>query len=83
MPSIEIETLRSQHPGISDAEAAEAYAKENGYIAIVAYKKGSNPKGFTNIGCCRTADHLNDYMTSPYCDDAEIIYAEGDVLPPG
>ena len=77
MPSIQIETLRSQYPGISDAEAAEAYAKESGYIAIVAYKKGSKPKGFTNIGCCRTAADVREYLTSPYCDDPEVIYAEG------
>jgi hypothetical protein len=73
MPSLLIKIMRENYPGESDAESARAYAQEHGYIAIVRYKSNGAPD-FTHVGVCRTESEIRNYLTSPYCCDAEVIY---------
>jgi len=73
MPSLLIEILRENYPGKSDVESARAYAQEYGYLAIVRYKFNS-ASDFTHVGVCRTESEIRDYMTSPICCDAEVLY---------
>lgn len=72
MSSISID--RAGNPGKSDAEIAEAVAKEYGYIVVVRYKNSPGASEFTNFGMCRTEEKIQGYLNSPYCHDAEIIY---------
>jgi hypothetical protein len=74
MASLKIETLRSLYSGKSDAEAAKAYAQENGYIAIVFYKNSPSVSNFTNIGACLSEEQIRGYFDSPYCYETKIIY---------
>jgi hypothetical protein len=74
MGSFDIDAIRSDFPGKSDAEAAKSLAEKYGYIAVVRYKNSSNTSDFTNIGTCKTQAEIRGYLTSPYCHDAEIVY---------
>lgn len=74
MGSQNIELLRKDYPGKSDAEKAKALAEKYGYIAIVRYKSSSDATDFSNIGTCNTEADIRGYFTSPYCKDAEVIY---------
>jgi hypothetical protein len=74
MGSFNIETMRSQLPGKSDAEAAKAFAKKHGYIAIVRYKNSSAASDFTNIGTCKMEEEVYGYLRSSSCAACELIY---------
>lgn len=74
MGSLNIQSIRDEHPGKSDADAAKAYAQKWGFIAIVRYKNSSSASDFTNIGTCKMEDEIRGYLTSPYCHSAEVIY---------
>jgi hypothetical protein len=74
MGSLNIQTMRNECPGQPDAEAAKAFARKNGYIAVVRYKNNSNAADFTNIGVCKMEAEIRGYLTSPYCHEAEVIY---------
>lgn len=73
MSSLNIQIMRNEYPGKSDAEAAKAYAQQHGCIAIVRYKSRGAPD-FTDIGICTMESEIRGYLTSPYCSDAEVIY---------
>jgi hypothetical protein len=73
MSSLNIQTMRDEYPGKTDAEAAQAYAQKHGCIAIVRYKS-RGASDFTNIGTCTMESEIHGYLTSPYCNDAEVIY---------
>jgi hypothetical protein len=73
MGSLSIQSMREDSPGKSDSEAAKAFAQKHGYIAIVRYK-ARGASDFTNIGTCTMESEIRGYLTSPYCNDAEIIY---------
>ena len=73
MPSLIIKIMRENYPGKSDAELARAYAQEYGYLAIVRYKS-NGASDFTHVGVCRTKSEIRNYLTSPNCCDAEVIY---------
>lgn len=74
MASLEIETMRKDFPGKSDAEAAKAFAEKFSYIAIVRYKRSPTAADYTNVGVCRTEEEIRAYLNSPYCQDAEVIF---------
>lgn len=74
MGSLNIQTMRIEYPGRSDAEAAKAFAQKHGYIAIVRYKNSSSASDFTDIGVCQMEDQIRGYLNSPYCHNAEVIY---------
>lgn len=74
MGSLNIQTMRDECPGKPDDEAARAFAKKNGYIAIVRYKNSASAADFTNIGTCKMEDEIRAYLSSPYCHDTEVIY---------
>jgi ribosomal protein S17E len=74
MGSLNIESIRNDYPSKSDADAAKALAEKYGYIAIVRYKNSKSVSDFTNIGTCKTEAEIRGYLTSPYCNDAELIY---------
>ncbi len=74
MGSLNIQRMRSEYPGKTDAEAGKAFAQKYGYIAIVRYKNSSSASDFTNIGTCRWEDEIRGYLNSPYCHDTEILY---------
>jgi hypothetical protein len=65
MSSLNIQSIRSDYPGKSDAEAARAYAQKWGFIAIVRYKNSTSSSDFTNIGTCKTEDEIRGYLSSP------------------
>jgi len=74
MGSFNIEQMRKEYPGKSDAEAAKAFAEHEGAIAIVRYKNDASESDFTDIATCRTAEDIKRYFASPYCHQTEIIY---------
>lgn len=74
MSSLNIQLIRNDYPGKSDAEAAEAYAQKWGFIAIIRYKNSTSSSDFTNIGTCRMEDEIRGYLSSPNCHSAEVIY---------
>ena len=74
MSSLNIQTMRSEYPGKSDADAAKAFAQKHGYIAIIRYKNSSSALDFTDIGTCQMEEEIQGYLRSPYCHDAEVIY---------
>jgi len=82
MGSQEIGYIRENYPGSSDADAAKAFAEKYGYIAMVRYKSFPSASDFTNIGCCNTESDIRGYLTSPYCNDAEVIYDNRSTLFP-
>ena len=65
--------MREECPANSDGGAAKVFAQKHGCIAIVRYKSRGSAE-FTSIGTCTTESEIHGYMTSPYCNDAEIIY---------
>lgn len=74
MSSLSISTLEDNFTGLSHEEAAQKYAAENGYIAIVGYKNSPGADTLTNIGTCSSEEEIHAYLSSPYCHDAEILY---------
>jgi hypothetical protein len=74
MGSLSIQTMRNECPGKPDDEAAKAFSKKNGYIAIVRYKDSVSAPDFTNIGACKMEEEVNGYLSSPYCHAVEVIY---------
>lgn len=74
MSSLDIQTIREEYPGKGDVEAAKDFAQKHGYIAIVRYKNSTSASDFTDIGTCRMEDEIREYLSSPYCHDAEVIY---------
>jgi len=82
MRSLNIESMRKDYPGKSDAEAAKALAEKYGYMAIVRYKRSSGASDFSNVGSCNTEAEIRGYLTSPYCNDAEVIYDSRSALFP-
>lgn len=38
------------------------------------YKNGPGISAFTNFGTCEDAQKIDEYLTSPYCHEAEVIY---------
>jgi hypothetical protein len=76
--SITIETLPSEYPGRSDAEAAQAYAQGHAFLAMVGYRNSGSTE-LSNVGCCRTGLQLLDYLSSPFCLDAEVIWATAEL----
>jgi|WetSurMetagenome_2_1015567.scaffolds.fasta_scaffold81555_2 hypothetical protein len=73
MSSFSIESMREDHPNQSDEEAAESFARENGYIAIVKYKS-RGATDFSDIGGCSSEDEIQAYFESPYCIDPMLVY---------
>jgi uncharacterized Zn-finger protein len=73
MASINIKYVRSKFPGKTDAEAAAAFAAENGYHVIVRYKSDAGGD-YNNFGCCSTDEEVAGYFNSPYTHDVEIVY---------
>jgi hypothetical protein len=74
MGSLDIQSVRSDFPGKSDAEAAKAMAAKYGYMAIVRYKNSGSASDFTNFGTCTTENEISGYLTSPNCHAAEVVY---------
>jgi len=74
MASSSIEMMREAAPGKTDPEAAEEFAKKNGYVAVVRYKNNPSAAEYTNIGACSNPGQIQNYLTSPYCHAPEVIY---------
>ena len=73
MSSVSIENLKSEFPGKSESQAAAEYAQKWGFVAIVKYKNSANGD-YTDIGCCSSENHVNEYLESPSCHEPELIY---------
>lgn len=74
MGSQNIQSIRDDHPGKSDVEAAKSYAQKWGFIAIVGYKNSRSAADYTNIGTCKTEVEIRGYLTSSCCHSAEVLY---------
>jgi hypothetical protein len=74
MASINIASTREKYPGKNDQDIAKALAEKSDYIGVVRYKNSPASRDFTNFGLCRTEAEIRGYLTSPYCNDVELIY---------
>jgi hypothetical protein len=74
MSSLTISHYRHEYPNKSDHELAEIIAnKYQDIVAIVRYKNSPDSKIFTNFGTCESSTQIQEYLSSPYCHDAELI----------
>jgi ankyrin repeat protein len=72
MSSLTISRIRNH--GESDEETARIHAKTYGIYAIVRYKNTPDISKFTDFGTCENEIEINNYLTSPHCHSAELIY---------
>lgn len=78
MASISIDIVRDEYPGMSDEEAARAFAKKNGYAVVVRYKHPSSSE-YTHFGLCRSPEDASGYLNNTNCKDPEVIYGLDEV----
>lgn len=65
---------RAAHPGKTDALIAEEIAKKHGFVAVVRYKNSRDAPNFTDFGMCETDEEVRQYLHSPHCHGAELVY---------
>lgn len=73
MASINIETVRKQYPGMTDAQAASHIAEEGDFVIVVRYKTESEGP-YTNLGLCSTYAEADNYLFNEKLHDADVIY---------
>lgn len=73
MGSVDISTVKAEFPDKTDKETAALFAKKYGYVAIVRYKNTGSDE-YNNFGCCHTGAEIENYLNSPHCVDAEVVY---------
>jgi uncharacterized C2H2 Zn-finger protein len=73
MSTVDINTLSERFPNLPEKEAAQAYAKEKGYVLIFKYRrKGADQ--YSHYGLCRTFGEIESYYNSPDVEEIKILY---------
>ncbi|MGB2805162.1 MAG: hypothetical protein WBD64_09755 [Candidatus Zixiibacteriota bacterium] len=70
---IQAKTLREEYPGLTDEEAARAYALKAGYHVVVMYE-GRGELAFKGL---RYDRELDEVRSSPYTSNVRVVYDDG------